>query len=148
VHDHERVGDGPVDGGATATGVASGRVGLRRAAAVAAAVAVCGYGWWAVGLAPFSLMASLAVVLAGGAAAVLGSRARRPATLPADRRRTVPWLVLIAAAGAVQLAAYVQHPRDDHPTLSSLTNALLDSHVARAAAFVAWLVAAADLARR
>lgn len=145
MHDHERVGEGPVDLGAAAAGGAAGRLSVRRAAA---AVAVCGYGWWAVGLAPFSLAASLAVVLAGGAAAVLGSRARRRATLPADRRRIVAWLLLIAAAGAVQLAAYVQHPREDHPTLSSLTNALLDSHAARAAAFVAWLVAAAELARR
>ena len=145
MHDHERVGDGPVDLGATATGGAAGR---RSARWAATALAVGGYGWWAVGLAPFSLAASLAVVLAGGAAAVLGSRARRPATLPADRRRIVPWLALIAAGGAVQLAAYLQHPRVDHPTLSSLTNALLDSHAARAAAFVAWLLATAELARR
>ena len=145
MHDHERVGDGSVDHGAATTGAASGRRGLGRALGWAA---VCGYAWWAVGLAPFSSAASLAVVLAGGAAAVLGSRARRPAASPADRRRTAPWLVLVAAGAAVQLAAYLQHPRDDHPTLSSLTNALLDSHVARAAAFVAWLVAAAELARR
>jgi glucose dehydrogenase len=144
VHDHERVGDGPADLGATATGGAAGRLSLRRAVALAA---VFVYGWWAVGLTPFSLTASLAVVLAGGVAAVLGSRARAPAS-PREGRSIAPWLLLIAAAGVVQLSAYLQHPREDHPTLSSLTNALLDSHPARAAAFVAWLVAAAELARR
>jgi hypothetical protein len=58
------------------------------------------------------------------------------------------WVVLALVAGAWQLASYLQHPRTDHPTLSSLTNALLDSHVTRAAAFVLWLVAARGLARR
>jgi hypothetical protein len=147
VHDRERLGDGPVARGAPAAGAASGRRAVRWPAVVAGA-AVCGYAWWAVGLAPFSLAASLAVVVAGGAAAALGWRARRPDSGRADRRRVAPWLALVAAGAAVQLAAYLQHPRDDHPTLSSLTNALLDSHAARAAGFVAWLAAAAGLARR
>jgi hypothetical protein len=147
VHDRERVGDGPVARGAPAAGAASGRPAVRWSTVVAVA-AVCGYGWWAVGLAPFSLEASLAVVLAGGAAAVIGWRARRPDGPRAEWRRVAPWLALVATGAAVQLAAYLQHPRDDHPTLSSLTNALLDSHAARAAAFVAWLVAAAGLARQ
>jgi hypothetical protein len=56
--------------------------------------------------------------------------------------------VVIAALAAVQLSAYVQHPREDHPTLSSLTNAVLDSRPARTAALVAWLVAARGLGRR
>jgi hypothetical protein len=56
--------------------------------------------------------------------------------------------VLAAAAGAWQLAAYLQHPRADHPTISSLTNEVLDSHLARAAAFIVWIGAARVLARR
>jgi hypothetical protein len=58
------------------------------------------------------------------------------------------WAVLAALAAAWQLAAYLQHPRHDHPTLSSLTNAALDSHAARAAAFVAWLAVTVTLVRR
>ena len=50
--------------------------------------------------------------------------------------------------GLWQLAAYLQHPRDEHPTLSSLANALLDSQPARAAAFVLWILAAVELSGR
>jgi len=58
------------------------------------------------------------------------------------------WAALAATAGAWQLAAYLQHPRADHPTVSSLANEVLNSHVARAAAFVVWFAAARGLARR
>ncbi len=58
------------------------------------------------------------------------------------------WAALAATAGAWQLAAYLQHPRADHPTLSSLANEVLDSHLARAAAFVVWIAAVRGLARR
>ena len=105
------------------------------------------YAWWAVGLTPFSATTSLAVVLAGVAAVGLGAWRRRPVPLR-PRGRAGPWLVVIAALAAVQLSAYVQHPREDHPTLSSLTNAVLDSRPARTAALVAWLVAARGLGRR
>jgi hypothetical protein len=57
-------------------------------------------------------------------------------------------VVLAAAAALWQAAAYLQQPRREHPTLSSLANALLDSHPARAAAFVLWLLATIRLARR
>ena len=60
----------------------------------------------------------------------------------------VPWALLALAAAVWQLAAYVQHPRADHPTLSSLTNAALDAQVPRTAAFVAWLLAIVALVRR
>ncbi len=63
-------------------------------------------------------------------------------------RRAWAWLVLLAVGGLWQLVAYLQHPRDDHPTLSSLTNALLDSQPARAAAFALWVLATVELARR
>ena len=59
-----------------------------------------------------------------------------------------PWAVLAAAAAAWQVAAYMQHPRHDHPTISSLTNVALDSQAARAAAFVVWLFTTVALVRR
>jgi hypothetical protein len=58
------------------------------------------------------------------------------------------WAALAATAGAWQLVAYLQHPRADHPTLSSLANEVLDSHLARAVTFVVWIAAARGLARR
>lgn len=106
------------------------------------------YGWWAVGLDPFSGAATAAVLAGGVAAMAWGARRPAPPRPAAGVRAAVPWVVLAAVAATWQLAAFVQHPRDDHPTLSSLTNALLDSHAARAVAFVAWLAAAAGLGRR
>ena len=116
-----------------------------RAAAGLAAVA---YAWWAVGLTPFSVGATLAVVGAGAVAVAVGSRAPRPAARTVAARQAAPWIALAAAATTLQLASYLQQPRRDHPTLSSLANALLDSHPARAAAFACWLAVAAVLARR
>jgi hypothetical protein len=122
------------------------------ARAVAAVAPVAVYGWWAVGLAPFSWEATLAVVGAGVATAVWAAwQKRRAGARGADEAQgagLVPWALLAAAAAAWQLAAYVQHPRDDHPTLSSLINAALDSHAARTAAFVVWLVTTVALVRR
>ena len=68
---------------------------------------------------------------------------------PADARgRRRPVGAAALAAAVWQLAAYVQHPRADHPTISSLTNATLDAQVPRTAAFVAWLLAIVALVRR
>jgi hypothetical protein len=106
------------------------------------------YGWWAVGLSPFSAAATLAVVLAGLAAAALGLCRRRPVTPRRPVTSAAPWAVLAAVAAVWQLAAYLQQPRDDHPTLSSLANAALGSQVARTAAFGAWLLTTVALARR
>jgi hypothetical protein len=134
-------GRSPVRTGATDAG---------RALRLAVALGVVAYAWWAVGLAPFSARATAAVVLAGAAAMAVGRWQRRPRRSPADVdvSRIAPWAGLAAAAGAWQLAAYVQHPRADHPTVSSLANELLDSHPARAAGFLVWIAAAWWLARR
>ncbi len=113
----------------------------------ASAIVVAAYAWWAVGLPPFSRGATLAVLLAGGMAAAAGARSRRPAA-PLPWRRMAPWAGLAVALGAVQLVSYLQQPRADHPTLSSLTNAALDTQTARALAFVVWLAATVALARR
>jgi hypothetical protein len=113
-----------------------------------AGVATLAYAWWATGLAPFSAGATVAVVGAGAGAIVAGSRARRPGPRPVTLRQAAPWILMVLAAAAVQLVSYVQTPRDDHPTISSLTNALLDSQPARAAALVCWLALAVELARR
>jgi hypothetical protein len=148
VHD-DRPGEGagrvdgrsPVHAGATDAG---------RAFHLAVVVGLGAYAWWAVGLAPFSAQATAAVVLAGVAAMAVGQRQRRSrrSTADDDVSGIAPWVGLAAVAGAWQLAAYLQHPRADHPTVSSLANELLDSHPARAAGFLVWIAAAWWLARR
>lgn len=121
---------------------------------------VVAYGWWATGLPEFSAAAATAIVAAGATAIVVGNVRRRctlratPLPPATDRRAivalrgTAPWLVLLAALAAWQLQAYLQHPRSAHPTLSSLANAALDTHVARTLAFTAWLTGAYQLGRR
>ena len=116
--------------------------------AVAAALLLAS-AWWATGLPPFSGAATLAVVGAGALMMVVGT-ARPPERATRAQRAvpamTVSWVVLALALGAWQLQAYLRHPRADHPTLSSLTNAVLDTHTGRTVAFAAWLAAAYRLA--
>ena len=60
----------------------------------------------------------------------------------------IGWFVLLVGLAGWETLAYVQEPRSEHPTLSSLTNAALDTHTGRALAFAAWLVGGSRLARR
>jgi hypothetical protein len=113
------------------------------------AVVAAVWGWWATGLEPFSTQATV-VVLGSGLVAMATGGARRAdaSSLDIPRRAATPWVVLLGALVAWQLAAYFQHPRSDHPTLSSLTNTALDPRPVRLLAFAAWTLAAGWLARR
>lgn len=115
---------------------------------VVAFAALFVYGWWATGLPPFSLGATVAVVGAGVVAAAWGWWQRRPHTNVEVRRGLAGWGGLAAVFTGWQLAAYVQTPRSEHPTLSSMTNTVLEPDPLQALAFVAWLVLAAELAAR
>jgi hypothetical protein len=55
------------------------------------------------------------------------------------------WAALFVALAGWELAAFLQHPRVDHPTLSSLAEGVLHYHPARAVAFLAWLGLGASL---
>jgi hypothetical protein len=146
-HDHRNENPRHVDREVPASDSARGR---RRAVHLLAAVLLSAYAWWVVALAPFSGWATAAVVVGGATAMAVGARQRRRTRSPrgGDMVGVATWAALAATAGAWQLAAYLQHPRADHPTVSSLANEVLNSHVARAAAFVVWFAAARGLARR
>lgn len=113
-------------------------------------VAVLGWSWFVTGLAPFAASTTVAVLASGLAATLAGARWwDRPDGAPQLTLAAAwPWAAVAAALGAWQLAAFVQSPRDDHPTISALTNAALDGRVVRTSAFAAWILVAAWLGRR
>lgn len=115
-----------------------------------AAASVAVYGWWATSLRPFSASALVAVLSAGAAAIAVGARRGRAHRLfrPPLTRGTAAWAGLLLALGGWELSAYLRHPRAANPTISALANTALDSHGARALAFVVWVAGAARLARR
>jgi glucose-6-phosphate dehydrogenase assembly protein OpcA len=121
---------------------------MRVTTALALTPALLVYGWWATSRPPFAATTTVAVVGAGVVSMAVGARDRRPALPPLSVRDVALWSVLLGALAAWQLAAYLQQPRSQHPTLSSLANTMLDTHPARTLAFVAWLAGAARLARR
>lgn len=57
------------------------------------------------------------------------------------------WVVLVVLLAGWELAAYFQHPRSEHPTLSLLMEGVLAPRPVRAAAFAGWLAGTYRLAR-
>jgi hypothetical protein len=106
-------------------------------------VIIAGYSWWAAGLLPFSAPIDTAVAIPAGIAVALawgrssmGWRTDKP-TL--TWRSAAPWLGLIGLLVVLETVNYFSSPRSDHPTLSSMADSLMGSHLGRAAVFAAWL---------
>jgi hypothetical protein len=100
-------------------------------------------------LRPFTVPLAAAVLMGGLVAVALGA-ALLPARVPwpGRPRRLDGWAALSAALALWELGSFLHHPRAEHPTLSSLTNTLFQSHVARALGLLLWLGAGTRLARR
>ena len=114
-----------------------------------AAGAAAAYAWWTAGLRPFTWPALVAVGVAGVGTIVLGTRRRRRFEPRAyDANGALIWGVVCALLVGWELAAYLQQPRADHPTLSALADRVIDWRPARALALLAWLALGADLSRR
>ena len=114
------------------------------------ALILAGYSWWATALRPFTLPALAATLTGGLLFMIVGSRFRVVSgePTPASAAGALGWAVLLLLLGAWELAAFVQRPRAEHPTLSHLANMVLDDHPVRALAFLIWLLFAMDLSRR
>lgn len=99
---------------------------------------------------PFTLPALVAVLAGGLAAIAIGRRLPARVAPPAGEATSGErvWTVLAGAVALWQLQAFLQHPRREHPTLSHLTNELLQSQPSRVAAMLIWLAAGVWLARR
>jgi hypothetical protein len=121
----------------------------RRLAFMAAAGAAAAYAWWTSGLRPFTWPALGAVGVAGVGTILLGTRRRRPFEPRAhDAIGVLIWTIVCALLVGWEVAAYLQHPRADHPTLSALADRVIDWRPARALAFLAWMALGVDLSRR
>ncbi len=64
------------------------------------------------------------------------------------RAGTVVWSLLIAAIAGWELMARLNGPRSQYPTISSMADALTQSHAIRFLVFVLWLLFGRDLLRR
>ena len=129
----------------------TGEHGLRTARWLAVP-AVAAVAWAATGLRPFTTPALVVTLLTGAAVLLAGNRIRAAESpKEAGSRKTSGagwWLTLFGALAALELVAFVQLPRSENPTLSSLANQVFDSHLVRASAFVAWMAAGFGVARR
>jgi hypothetical protein len=111
---------------------------------VAVAVVVVAFGWWVVGQ-PSDTPASLFGVLAPGVLVVIAgsmaARRRGPVADGPDRSLSGVWIwaVLGAAVVVFQLSNLFAMPREDHPTISSMVNALDEPRVLRTLFFLGWL---------
>ena len=124
---------------------------MGRAATCALGAVALAFAWWATSLRPFTAPALGATVIGGVAALAAGfglSRRAGGGGVPVRRPGAAVWCVLLVALAAWELAAYVQLPRSEHPTLSSLANGVLANHPARALALVLWLVLGTGIGSR
>jgi hypothetical protein len=103
------------------------------------------YAWIASGLRAFTHPEAVAVSIPLVVAGVALLRARHRLDEEAEsgeevtRRRTWVWVTLVVALLAWELISYRLSPRIDHPTLSSIADAIMSTHSGRFALFAAWL---------
>jgi hypothetical protein len=120
-----------------------------RIVSLAVGAGAVAFAWVATSLEPFSWPAHIAVLGSGVVAVAIGARGRPALPAPAASFVGVGgWVVLVVALAVWEVSSYLQQPREDHPTLSSIADGALDGHPVRAAAFVVWLALGVDLARR
>ncbi len=116
---------------------------VRDGAAVALAL---GYSWIVAGFHPLTWPMRVAVAIP---IVLVLARSWRPAAgvdpaVPSGRAYRVGlavWGGLFALLVAWEVFAYFGSPREDHPTLSSIAEAVMSTQLGRAAMFAAWLAA-------
>jgi len=96
----------------------------------------------------FTWPALVLTAVAGMAVLVMAARGPEPGRAAPPRRGLAHWGVLAGAVVAWELLVFVQSPRDEHPTISSMLDGA-DAHPPlRAALFVGWILLGRELARR
>jgi hypothetical protein len=116
-----------------------------RAQLVAAFAVLMVFGWWVTAQAPFSAAGTIGVLAAGVAVMVLARVWRRRVAPAVDGDDAEPndgmwiWAAILLAVLVWELITFVSHPRDAHPTISSITDAWQAEHVIRWLFFGGWL---------
>jgi hypothetical protein len=106
------------------------------------------FGWWITAQEPFSAVGTVAIIVAGLcliAVATVWRRRTVPAVAapdddPVERKGIVVWAALIGALVVWELTTLFSHPREAHPTISSIIDPVQSQHLARWLLFGAWLV--------
>jgi predicted PurR-regulated permease PerM len=101
------------------------------------------YSWIAAGFRPFTWPMRVAVLVPVVLALVVSwNRPRNRIERARDRvAGLMVWVTLLVLLLAWELIALFQSPREDHPTLSSISDDIMSVHTGRAAMFAVWLAA-------
>jgi hypothetical protein len=115
---------------------------------VIAFVVLVAFGWWVTAQDPFSAASTVGVLVAGLALIIFATVWRRRAA-PIDGARDhedahrpggmIVWVALVTALVAWELTTLFSHPREAHPTISSISDPLQSQHLVRWLLFGGWL---------
>jgi hypothetical protein len=123
-----------------------------RSQLVVAFAVLMGFGWWVTAQPPFSAAGTIGVLVAGIVVIVLARMWRRRDAPATAGDHTEPdsgmwvWGVIVLAVLVWEVISFVGHPRDAHPTISSITDAWQAEHVVRWLFFGGWLAVGWSLA--
>lgn len=122
-----------------------------RARLIAAFAVLLAFGWWVTAQPPFSAAGTIGILVAGGALIALARHWRgRAAPSASDEQEPTEglwvWAAILLAILVWELITFVSHPREMHPTISSITDALQAEHVVRWLLFGGWLAIGWSLA--
>ena len=114
-------------------------------AAIAGLAAAACWSWFASGVRTLTRPAEVLTFVPALAVLVLTLRPKARftagvAVARSPRRTLLPWLLAVIAIVGWELSELFSQPRQGHPTLSSITNALLSTHPSRFLGFLAWLL--------
>jgi hypothetical protein len=122
-----------------------------RAQLGAAFAVLMAFGWWVTAQPPFSAAGTVGILVAGGALIALARHWRRHAAPSALGEADPPaglwvWAVILLVVLVWELISFLGHPREAHPTISSITDSLQAEHVLRWLFFGGWLAIGWSLA--
>ncbi|MGQ0803557.1 MAG: hypothetical protein ACT4PI_06825 [Actinomycetota bacterium] len=116
---------------------------------IAGVVVLVAYAALVASVRSFTWPALVLTAIAGIAVLGFAARSQPDPRRPRPRRRgLVLWAILAVAVAAWELLAFVQSPRGDHPTISSILDAGDAHRPLRAALFLGWIALGRELARR